>query len=225
MKIGGFQKLSLIDYPGHMACIVFTRGCNFDCFYCHNSGLLTCNETDINKKEIFAFLEKRKNVLDGVVISGGEPTIQQGLYDFITQIKKLGLKVKLDTNGYNPEVLKKLLDDNLIDYVAMDIKASNLKYSSVVNKNIDFNIIKKSIELLDNSNIAHEFRTTMFKPNIEINDIIEISKIIKQETPLYLQNFKNAETVRNKNLTSFTQQELESILCEVQKYHKKVILR
>ena len=137
MVITGLQKLTLLDYPDHVACIIFTQGCNFKCPFCQNSTLIGFNLSDtiISENEIFEYLEKRKKILDGVVITGGEPTIQKDLKSFITRIKELGLKVKLDTNGYNPSLLKELLDEDLIDYVAMDIKNCIDKYSMTVGLN------------------------------------------------------------------------------------------
>ena len=129
MKISGFQKLTLLDYPGKIACIIFTQGCNYKCSYCQNSLLIPCsNEKLIDEEEVIDYLEKRKNLLDGIVISGGEPTVQCGLVNFIERVKKIGLLVKLDTNGSNPAIIKRLIDEGLVDYVAMDIKNSLNKY-------------------------------------------------------------------------------------------------
>lgn len=225
MVIGGFQKLSLVDFPNNLACIVFTRGCNFNCDYCHNSELLCDNYAKMNEDFIFEYLNQRKGMLNGVVITGGEPTIQKDLNEFIKRIKNLNLKVKLDTNGFKPEVIQQLINENLLDYIAMDIKTSLQKYKQVVNKDYDFNILKKSIDIIDNSGVDHEFRITLFKPKINIDDLIEISKLIKDETPLYLQNFKMSETVRNKDLTGFTDKELNEIFNITTKYHKNTILR
>ena len=162
--IGGFQKLTLSDYPGNTACIIFTKGCNFNCSYCQNSSLIKINDKDlITEDDIFKYLESRKKLLDGVVISGGEPTIQKNLKELIIKIKNMGFKVKLDTNGSNPNLLEELIKEKLLDYVAMDIKNIFSKYEEVINAKVKIDNIKKSIEILKNSEIDHEFRTTIIK--------------------------------------------------------------
>lgn len=226
MVIGGFQKLSLLDYKDELSAVIFTRGCNFNCPYCHNSGLIEGLESElIDENEVLQYLEKRKNHLTGVVITGGEPTIQKDIQTFISKIKNIGLKIKLDTNGYNPEVLKKLIDNHLIDYVAMDLKSSIEKYDKVVGKKYDFDNIIKSIEIIENSNVEYEFRMTIYKPDIEFEDIKNACNLIKDKSVLYLQNFKMSDGVRNKNLIGYSNEELEDILNEIKKYHKKTILR
>ena len=212
MIIGGFQKTTLLDFPNHVACIIFTKGCNFRCPFCQNSTLIGINhEDEITEEYIFDYLIKRQGILDGVVITGGEPTVQKDLKEFIKKIRKLGYKVKLDTNGYNPVVLKELIDENLLDYVAMDIKQTVEKYHIVAGKIINTDFILESIKILEESNVKHEFRTTIIKEYHTIDDIIEITSYFNKGTPYYLQNFKNSSNVLDKSLHGFESFELEKI--------------
>ena len=212
MIIGGFQKTTLLDFPNHVACIIFTKGCNFRCPFCQNSTLIGINhEDEITEEYIFDYLIKRQGILDGVVITGGEPTVQKDLKEFIKKIRKLGYKVKLDTNGYNPVVLKELIDENLLDYVAMDIKQTVEKYHIVAGKMINTDFILESIKILEESNVKHEFRTTIIKEYHTIDDIIEITRYFNNGTPYYLQNFKNSSNVLDKSLHGFENFELEEI--------------
>ena len=162
MKIGGFQPFTLTDYPGHVAAIVFAQGCNFRCPYCHNARLLP---TDRPKRElipetyVFDYLSRRRLQLDGLVITGGEPTIQEDLPRFIRRVRRLGLKIKLDTNGSQPGVIRQLLEENLLDYIAMDIKAPLEQYESRVCRPVDTDALNTNIELIKNSGVPCEFRT------------------------------------------------------------------
>jgi len=191
MKIGGLQKLSLIDYPGKTAATVFLVGCNFKCGFCHNPELVKGNIPEISEKEFFSFLDERKDFLDGVCITGGEPTIHKDLISFVKKIKKKGFLVKLDTNGSNPEMLKKLL--GLIDFVAMDIKTSKKGYDKAVGKKVDFKKIEKSVELIKNSKVDYEFRTTVV-PGI-VGDFEEIGKWLKGVKKYVLQQFQNKKVL------------------------------
>ncbi|MDD5980465.1 MAG: anaerobic ribonucleoside-triphosphate reductase activating protein [bacterium] len=212
MIIGGLQKTTLLDFPNHVACIIFTKGCNFRCPFCQNSTLIGIDhEDEISEEYIFDYLIKRQGILDGVVITGGEPTVQKDLKEFIKKIRKLGYKVKLDTNGYNPNVLKELIDENLLDYVAMDIKHTFEKYHIVAGKILNTDNILESIKRLEESDVCHEFRTTIIKEYHTIDDIIEITSYFKSDTPYYLQNFKNSSNVLDKSLHGFTNEELEEI--------------
>ena len=169
MLIGGLQKMTLIDYPGKIAATVFTNGCNFRCPFCHNPELvhgsqLAVQSEERNKKQVdefFEFLETRKGKLDGICITGGEPTLQPDLVDFIKRIKELGFAVKLDSNGTRPDVLRELFEKKLVDYVAMDIKASLGNYQKVCGAKIDLERIKLSVDLIKNSGVDYEFRTTV----------------------------------------------------------------
>lgn len=226
MKIAGFQKLTLLDYPNHVACIIFTKGCNFRCPFCQNSNIINDNFDElINEKDIFDYLEKRKKILDGVVITGGEPTINKDLKDFIIKIKTLGLKIKLDTNGYNPIMLKKLIDEKLVDYVAMDIKQTMEKYKLVSGVNINKDNILESIKILEESDIDHEFRTTVIKEYHTLEDIINICSLFSEDTKYYLQNFRNSPNVLNKNLHGFTKEELDYMNTLLQERNKKIKIR
>ena len=209
MKIAGYEKLSLQDFPNQISCIIFTQGCNIRCPFCQNSTLIPMDSNNlISEKEIFNYLNLRKNIISGVTISGGEPTLQPDLESFIDKVKKMGLKIKLDTNGLNPKLLEKLIDSKKIDYVAMDIKNSLNKYSltSGVVK-INMQNILNSIELLKKGKVDYEFRTTIINEFHTLQDIFEIIKLIGN-SKYYLQNFKNSEYVLDKNLTSFTEEKL-----------------
>jgi len=227
MVIAGMQKLTLLDYPGHMACIIFTKGCNFNCSFCQNSGLI-CNTQDeeyIKETEVLEYLEKRKKVLDGLVISGGEPTLQKDLKEFIKKVKGIGLKVKLDTNGYNPKFLQELLDENLLDYVAMDVKADMKNNPQVIGKGIIIERIKESINILIDSSIDYEFRTTIIKGIHDVDKIKEILELIGPKSKYYIQNFKLSENVIDKTLQSFSNEELEEIETEIRKKYKLAKVR
>lgn len=176
MNFAGFIKNSFVDYPNNIASVVFTFGCNFNCWYCHNRKIIEGNQIEIvSEKEVIDFLSKRKGMIDGVVVSGGEPTINPNIEEFITKIKEMGFKVKLDTNGTNPELLEKLINKKLLDFVAMDIKTSLNKYETITKCKVDLNKIKQSINILKNSGVDYEFRTT-FSPDISVGDIEDICK-------------------------------------------------
>lgn len=227
MNISGFTKLTLIDYPEKVACIIFTQGCNFNCGFCHNSGLIKCNMDNlIKEKEIFEYLEKRKNIIDGVVISGGEPTIQKDLIPFTKKIKDMGFLVKLDTNGSNPEVLKNLINNNLVDYIAMDIKNVFKEYNPIINfKQINIDKIKESIDLIKTSNVNHEFRTTIMKNYHDIDKITEISEYLGKDQKYYLQNFQDSSNVTDKNLVSFTNDMLLNFQNKLNSNFPNVVVR
>ncbi len=211
MRIGGFQKCSLIDYPGKICAIVFTAGCNFRCSYCHNPELVHSPlfPEPVPEEEIFSFLAKRKGKLDGVTITGGEPTLHADLPDFILKIKKMGFPVKLDSNGSNPDVLKTAIDSGAIDYIAMDVKAPLARYQKVANCSIDINKISQSIELIMNSNREYEFRTTITKNELDENDISEIGKLVKGARLCVLQKFVATEK-SIPELTTYSEEEFKS---------------
>ena len=209
MKISGLQKLTLLDYPGKMACTVFTYGCNFRCGFCHNALLVTEENGDnISEDEFFAFLKKRQGILDGVCISGGEPTLQKDLSEFIAKIKDLGYSVKLDTNGTNPTLLKKLISKNLVDYIAMDIKNSPKKYDITCGCKVDTDSIKESVSLIISSGIEHEFRTTTLREYHTAEDFEDIAEWIAGNSSYYLQHFEDSGNLIGENLTDFSKDEM-----------------
>jgi pyruvate formate lyase activating enzyme len=210
MIIGGMQKFSLLDYPGHVSAIIFTQGCNFRCGFCYNPMLVWPREVSevknksalkkenkagnekgqyLKEDDLFRFLKARKGKIDGVVISGGEPTIHKDLPEFIKKIKKAGFKVKLDTNGSNPLMLKNLIKEDLIDYIAMDIKSSKDKYEKAIGKKIDFNKIKKSVKIIMDSGLPYEFRTTLVRGVAGKDEIKKAGRIIKGAEKWFLQSF------------------------------------
>ncbi|MDP2934466.1 MAG: anaerobic ribonucleoside-triphosphate reductase activating protein [bacterium] len=202
MKIGGLQKLTLVDYPGKVAATVFLIGCNFRCGFCHNPELVNPEEAKkqplIDEKEFFEFLEGKEGLIDGICITGGEPTIQPDLYDFIRKIRQKGFLIKLDTNGSNPEVLSKLVNENLVDFIAMDIKTSLDNYKKTVGTEVNLENIKKSVEIIKSSGIDYEFRTTVVPGLVEKKDIEEIGKWLKGAKKIVLQQFQNKKVLNNK---------------------------
>jgi len=204
MKIIGLQRTSLIDYPEKITAVVFTGGCNFRCHFCYNPELvlpeLLKDHTPISEKDFFDFLKKREGLLEGVVIGGGEPTLQEDLPEFCSRIKKLGFLVKLDTNGSNPDMLLRLIEEKLLDYVAMDIKAPKEKYMEVIGLEgtSSFYLLEKiqqSIDILKEGNIEYEFRTTVVPYLLDKKDIIKIANWIAPAKRYYLQNFKREKTI------------------------------
>ena len=205
MNIAGYEKLSLQDYPNHISSIIFTQGCNMRCPFCQNSTLIPNDAKNlIDQEEVLEYLSLRKNVLNGVTISGGEPTIQKDLKHFISLVKQLGLDVKLDTNGTNFNILKELIDEKLIDYVAMDIKNLPNKYGKTSGvENINCDNIFKSIKLLKENKVDYEFRTTIISEFHTLEDILEIVKIVG-DSKYYLQNFNMSNYVLDKSLTEIS---------------------
>ncbi|MBQ6333568.1 MAG: anaerobic ribonucleoside-triphosphate reductase activating protein [Erysipelotrichaceae bacterium] len=197
VRFYGLQKLTLLDYPGNMACTVFTGGCNFRCPFCHNRSLVFLNENDseIASSDIFDFLKGRNKILDGVCITGGEPLLHKGIRDFIKRVKDLGLKVKLDTNGSNSGYLKRLIDEGLVDYVAMDIKNCKEKYAMTIGaETYDLSEIEKSVALLLEGKVDYEFRTTVVREFHEAQDIEKIGEWIRGAKNYFLQNFEDQGT-------------------------------
>jgi pyruvate formate lyase activating enzyme len=229
MLIGGVEKTSLLDYPEKLTAVVFTIGCNFRCGYCHNPELVKLKEDSktLDEADFFAYLEKRKGLLDAVTITGGEPTLQTDLYEFIKKIKDMGYLVKLDTNGTNPEILEKLLAENLLDYIAMDIKNSIENYNKVVRNFITQEKILKSISLIMNSGVDYEFRTTVLKCLISIEDFEKIGETIKGAKKYFIQKFIPTK-ILNENLMNeinYTNEEFENIKTKMEKYVNFVSIR
>ncbi len=227
MKICGIQKVTLLDFPGHVACTIFLGGCNFNCPYCHNSSLIRSNLADevLTKEELYEYLNRRKGLLDGVAITGGEPLLHNEIVDLIKSIKDLGYKVKLDTNGSFPEKLKHLIDEKLVDYVAMDIKNTLEKYPLTIGCNTDIAKVKESINILMNSDIEYEFRTTVVKDYHEIADFHKIGEMIKYAKRYFIQSYKYQDSVRIKTLSAMTKEELQMCLDIVKEYVKNSSLR
>ncbi len=220
MKIGGFQKMTMLDFPERVACTVWTYGCNLRCPFCHNASLVIDKAELFDENEILSYINKRKGVLDGVCITGGEPLLQKDIFGFMKKIKDLGLLVKLDTNGAYPDLLKKAIEDGLVDYVAMDIKNSKEKYAQTVGvSNLDITPYEKSVEILKNSGIDYEFRTTIVKELHDLSDIQKIGEWIKGAKKYFLQSFvdsgntiKTGYSAHDKNtLEAFKQAVLEHI--------------
>lgn len=224
----GLQKLTLLDYPGKMAATVFTGGCNFRCPFCHNSSLVFLKENDpkIASEEILEYLEKRKDVLDGICITGGEPLLHKDLRSFIIKVKELGLKVKLDSNGSDFESLKQLIDEGLLDYVAMDIKNCPNKYSQTIGlENYDLTQIEKSKDYLLENHVEYEFRTTVVSQFHEIADFEKIGAWIKGAKNYYLQNFEDHGTCIQSNLSAVDIDTLEEMKNVVKNYVDNVEIR
>lgn len=212
MRITGLVKTTLLDYPGKVACTVFTYGCNFRCEFCHNALLVTEENSDnISEDEFFTFLSKRTGILDGVCISGGEPTLQKDLPDFIRKIKDMGFSVKLDTNGYEPEILEGLIDDGLVDYVAMDIKSSPEGYSSICGVKVDIDRIKRSVDILKKGKIDYEFRTTCVKEYHTNDDFEKIALWLEGDSKYYLQHFEDSGCLIGDGLSAFTAEQTHEI--------------
>jgi len=234
MRIGGFQKVSLLDYPGKVSSIIFTLGCNFRCKFCYVPQLVLPERMkevrEIEESEILSYLQKNKKFIDAVVITGGEPTIFLDLPQFIEKIKKIGFLVALETNGSNFEMLKALIDNKLVDYVEMDIKTrlDFEKYNEIVGNILTketFENVKKSINLLLEGKVDYEFRTTLVKEFHTKEDIIEICKAIRGARVYFLQNLKNdVELLCGKKLTPFKEEEIKEIVNEGQK-HTNIVYR
>lgn len=227
MVISGLQKTTLIDYPGNIACTVFTHGCNFRCSFCHNPELVIKKiqkKNIITEEEFFQFLKKRKSMLDGVVITGGEPCIQKDLVSFCKKIKRRGFLIKVDTNGSFPEVLEGLLKAKTVDYIAMDIKSSFESYKVVSGGFDSFKKILHSIEILKNSNIDYEFRTTVVKGLHSKKDVERIGRMVDGAEHFSLQNFKCGKSISKKlnKSNEFNSDEMEKFQKILKKFVKKV---
>lgn len=200
MDFTGIDKFSLLDYDDKISIVLFAPKCNFRCSYCHNIKNVVDSNFRIPFNQILAYLKSRKNIIDAVVISGGEPTLMDDLISKIKQIKDLGYLIKLDTNGTNPKIVKELIDNHLIDYVAMDIKTSLNDYKNITNVDIDIKNLKETISILKESNIDYEFRTTLINEYHTFDTITQICELLKGSKKLFLQKFVLSDDVINKSL-------------------------
>ena len=228
MNICGYQKTTLLDYPGHVATTIFTGGCNFRCPFCHNSDLLSSSNPSllVSEEEIFTFLDKRKNVLSGICITGGEPTLQPDLTEFIKKVRSFGYKIKLDTNGYRPEIIQDLLNKNFLDYIAMDVKSGFSNYIQVTGiPHLNLNLIKESIYIIENSGINYEFRTTIVKELHSKKDFFEITNMISPKSTYYLQSFQDSGNILTPGLSSCNKETLHSYLSIVKEKIPNSFLR
>lgn len=228
MKIGGLQKVTLVDYPGKLACTVFFSGCNFRCPFCYSKELVLPEEIkkqpEISETEFFNFLEEKRGLLEGCVLCGGEPTIYgEELVSFAKKIKSKGFVIKLDTNGTDPKIIKRLIDEKIVDYIAMDIKAplKKEKYSSAAGTNVDIEKIKESVELIKNSGIDYEFRSTIVPLIHSKEDIIQMAKDISPSKRYFLQGFRGEKGVIDEKLNNvrpFPDEFLKEIEREIKSY-------
>lgn len=224
MKIGGLQKLSLVDYPGKVAASIFTIGCNFRCGFCHNPELVLPEKytAELNTDEVLHFLESRVGKLDGVAISGGEPTLHKDLPDFIRKLKKMGYAIKLDSQGSNPDMLECLISQKLLDFIAMDVKGPLEKYSQIMSWPIEPKIIEKSIQIIMSSGLDYEFRTTVVKSQLEYSDFDNIGNMVKGAKRYALQKFRpNVEMVNTaefKHAKTYSDEEFQKIKTIMEKY-------
>ncbi len=227
MIIHGIQKLTLVDYPGKCACILFSGACNFRCPFCQNGSLVLHPESEpvISEEEIFSFLKKRRNMLEGVVVTGGEPTINSDLIPFLGRIKDLGYSVKLDTNGYLPHVLKAAVESGYVDYVAMDIKTSLDEYDKLSGVVTDTSRIKESIDFLLEGIVDYEFRTTVVGELHKRENFEKIGETIKGARRYFLQSFVQSEDTIMKGFTSPSLSELESYVELLNCYIENVSIR
>jgi pyruvate formate lyase activating enzyme len=228
MKIGGLQKISLIDYPGRISAIVFTQGCNFRCPYCHNPELVDPAQYGpiLPEEEVFSFLERRRGKLEAVTVTGGEPTLQKDLERFLRHIKKMGYLVKVDTNGSNPTMLERLIRGRWVDYLALDVKGPLHKYGQIAKAKVETTKIRRSVELLTSSEIEHEFRTTVVRSQLDKEELIATAKLLKRG--LYvLQPYLPVKCLDNGFLTesSYSAEEFSEIQRSIKKTQLNVVIR
>ena len=228
MKIGGLQKTSLLDYPDILSAIIWTAGCNFRCPFCYNKQLVLGKTEIISEETILSFLEKRRDVLEGLSISGGEPLLQEDIVDFTEKVKKLNYLIKIDTNGAFPEKLKELIDKKLVDYVSMDVKAPKEKYDQLVGVKTDLSKIEQSIDLIKNEAPDYEFKTTVVPGMLNKKDIVEIAKWLEGSKQFYLQQFKSDSPLVSSKLNDvapYSKKELNEMLQEIKPFFKNCSLR
>lgn len=228
MRFCGMNKTTLLDYPGHVAATLFTGGCNMRCPFCQNSGLVLAprEQPEITEQEALTFLRRRQGILEGVCITGGEPTLQNDLEDFIRRVRELGYLVKLDTNGYRPQILRRLLEEQLLDYVAMDIKASKERYAIACGlPDLERNRIEESVELLKASAIPYEFRTTVVKGIHSPEEFTAIGQWLQGCRAYYLQSFRDSGQVMQPDFAAFERAQLEEMRERAAQYVPHTALR
>jgi len=228
MRLGGFQKTSLLDYPNCISSIIWTIDCNFRCPFCYNKNLVFGETTPIPEEEVLSFLKKRKGLLEGLVITGGEPFLQEDIGDFTKKVKNLGYLIKIDTNGMYPERLKELINNKLVDYVAVDIKAPKQKYSQLAGVKTDLSKLEQSIDIIKNSAPNYEFRTTFVPDLLKKKDIIEIANWLEGAETFYLQQFRiNPPLISSKmeKIKPYSEDYLTETLREIKPFFKNCFLR
>ena len=226
MNIQGFQKLTLLDFPGRTACTVFTGGCNLRCPFCHNAGLVrTPMEHPDATQEVLTYLEKRQGILDGVCVTGGEPLLQPDLADFLRRVRALGYAVKLDTNGSLPDRLEALLSQGLVDYVAMDVKSSPAGYAKAVGTEVDVAVYERSIRIIRSSGLPYEFRTTAVGGIHIPEDFEAIGQWLAGEPSYFIQKFVDSGQLLGEGYTAFSYEEMEHLLAVVREYIPAAQLR
>ena len=226
MKISGLQKLTLLDFPRKVACTVFTPGCNFRCPFCHNASLVFSCVRNVTEEEVLAFLKKRTGILDGVCITGGEPLLQKDIAVLLREIRALGFLTKLDTNGSFPDRLAPLLEEKLVDYVAMDIKASRRNYHTAIGlPTVDLDAVERSVDLLRSSGVEHEFRTTTVKGIHTRKDFEDIARWLAGEERYFIQQYTPSDDMIGEPFEQFSKQELEDFAAIVRRTVEQVELR
>ena len=226
MNIQGYQRLTLLDYPGRVACTVFTGGCNLRCPFCHNAGLVRTPMAHPSAQgEVLDYLAQRKGLLDGVCVTGGEPLLQPDLLDFLQRIKAMGYLVKLDTNGSLPKRLSEILKTGLVDYVAMDIKSSPAGYSDAAGCDVELAFFENSLELIRQSGIAHELRTTAVKGLHNRSDFEQIGAWLGSASPYFIQGFVDSGNLLGKGYTAFDEEEMQDLLQAVKPFIPHAQLR
>lgn len=226
MNIQGFQKMTLLDFPGRVACTVFTGGCNLRCPFCHNGGLVRTPMEHGNMTDaVLDYLSRRRGILDGVCLTGGEPLLQPDLEDFLFRLHEMGFLIKLDTNGALPKRLSRVLDAGLVDYVAMDVKSSPEGYGRATGSDISPEVFAESMDLIRGSGIPYEFRTTAVKGIHEVNDFCEIGKWLRAEDPYFIQTFVDSGNLLGSGCSAFDEEEMQTILLAVKPYLPRAELR
>ena len=228
MKIGGFQELSLLDFPGHPCAVIWTVGCNFRCPFCYNPELVTGTAKLLDTHEVFAFLEKRKAMLEGVSVTGGEPLLQEDIDNFLEKVKGMGLLTKIDHNGTLPQRIEELLDRELLDFVAVDVKSSPKRYAEAVGVSVDVDTISQTIDLVKRSGIEYEFRTTVVPSLVDFEDLLEIAEWLKGANKWVLQQFQTSSPLLETSCQSqkpYSREQIWEWVEELEQFVQKVEVR